>query len=313
MLEVNNLTKQYGSNYAVRDLQFSMKKGEVVGLIGRNGAGKTTTLRMLTGILNPTSGTAQIDGYDIIKQPDAIRARIGFLPDSPPLYGEMTVEAFLRFVAGSKSVANDQVGSKVEKVMVTTNIADHRYEIINRLSHGYRQRVALAQTLVNDPPLLILDEPSSGLDPIQAHEFQQLILSLRDKHTILYSTHNLDEVVQTCNRVLIIEHGLLIAEYTHKQVIEQIPKARTLDLQVRGDGERIRLLLGEKGTITDFHPLLSGSQLIRARISDLQGDNPVESICNTLWKEGIEVISFEIPELTLEQFFISHVEQGGQA
>ena len=214
MIEVSHLVKSYRELKAVQDVSFKVEKGEILGFLGPNGAGKTTTMRMITGVLPPTSGTVKVAGYDVFEQPMEVKKRIGYLPETPPVYTDMTVRAYLRFVAEIKGVRRAQRESEVTKVATQTNCEKFIHRVIGNLSKGQRQRVGLAQALLADPEVLILDEPTVGLDPAQIIEVRELIKSLAGKHTIVLSTHILPEVVATCQRVLIIAQGKVVANDT---------------------------------------------------------------------------------------------------
>jgi ABC-2 type transport system ATP-binding protein len=214
MIEVSHLVKSYRELRAVQDVSFKVEKGEILGFLGPNGAGKTTTMRMITGVLPPSSGSVKVAGYDVFEQPMEVKKRIGYLPETPPLYTDMTVRAYLRFVAEIKGVRRGQRESEVDKVAAQTNCDKFIQRVIGNLSKGQRQRVGLAQALLADPEVLILDEPTVGLDPAQIIEVRELIKSLAGKHTIVLSTHILPEVVATCQRVLIIAQGKVVADDT---------------------------------------------------------------------------------------------------
>ncbi len=211
MIEVEHLTKRYRERVAVDDLSFSLEKGQVLGFLGPNGAGKSTTMKMLTGFLPPSEGTAKVAGFDVFEHPMEVKRRIGYLPETPPLYPEMTVKAYLRFVATLKGLPRRQLASEIERVAASTGTAQVMDRVIQNLSKGYRQRVGIAQALLGSPPLLILDEPTEGLDPTQRAEVRQLIRSLSGSHTVILSTHLLHEVQATCDRVLIINQGKRVA------------------------------------------------------------------------------------------------------
>ena len=211
MIEVRNLTKSYDGKAAISDVTFDVEEGEVLGLLGPNGAGKTTTMRAITGFLPATAGSIAVDGFDVFDDPIEVRRRIGYLPEHPPLYLEMTVAGYLRFVSRIKGVPRADVEFEVERVMERVHVEDVAERIIGRLSKGYRQRVGLAQALIADPPILILDEPTAGLDPKQIHEVRELIREWKGEHTVILSTHILSEVEQTCSRVVIIDRGRIIA------------------------------------------------------------------------------------------------------
>ena len=212
MIEVQNISKRYGDFIAVSDVSFSAAKGDVVGFLGPNGAGKTSTIRILATYLPPTSGTAKIAGFDIMTQSDEVRKRIGYLPETPPLYSEMTVEEYLLFVGRIKGVPSSSLKSRVNDSIERCFIGDVRRKLCQHLSRGYRQRVGLAQAIIHDPEVVILDEPTSGLDPRQIIEIRQLIKSLAQNHTVILSTHILPEVSMVCNKVVIIDRGRVVLE-----------------------------------------------------------------------------------------------------
>src|SRR5437764_698215 len=207
MIEVSHLMKSYRDLKAVQDVTFKVEKGEILGFLGPNGAGKTTTMRMITGVLPPTSGSVKVAGFDVFEQPMEVKRRIGYLPETPPVYTDMTVRSYLRFVAEIKGVKRKEREGEIDRVAQKTNCTQFIQRVIGNLSKGQRQRVGLAQALLGDPPVLILDEPTVGLDPAQIIEVRELIKSLAGKHTILLSTHILPEVVATCQKVLIISNG----------------------------------------------------------------------------------------------------------
>jgi len=207
MLEVTGITKVYGGRRAVEDLTFSVDRGEILGFLGPNGAGKTTTMRILTGFVPPTSGTARVAGFDVQDQPIEVKKRIGYLPEHPPLYSEMLVRSYLNFVATIRGVPRRQIAARVKGAIDRCGLGDVSGRLIGNLSKGFQQRVGLAQAILHDPDLLILDEPTVGLDPSQIREIRQLIKSFAGEHTVILSTHILAEVTMTCSRVLIINEG----------------------------------------------------------------------------------------------------------
>jgi ABC-2 type transport system ATP-binding protein len=212
MIEVRGLTKSYGPYMAVDHISFSVKRGEVVGFLGPNGAGKTTTMRIITGFMPPTTGSVSVAEFDVFESPIEVKRRIGYLPETPPLYGEMTVEEYLRFVARLKLVEKSRISTLVERAIEKTRLGDVRTRLIQNLSKGYRQRVGISQALVSDPEVLILDEPTVGLDPRQVAEVRTLISELKGQHTIILSTHILPEVQATCERIIILNRGKIVAE-----------------------------------------------------------------------------------------------------
>ncbi len=222
MIEVKDLTKSFGERTAVDHVSFVVNKGEILGFLGPNGAGKTTTMRILTGFLPATSGSAKVAGFDVFNDSLEVRKRIGYLPENPPLYLDMTVAAYLDFVARIKNVPAEKRRASVDDALVKTNLQDKRYELIKRLSRGYKQRVGLAQALVHDPEVIILDEPTVGLDPKQIIEVRHLIKGLAGSHTIILSTHILPEVSMTCDRVVIINRGSIAAIDTPANLTTQL-------------------------------------------------------------------------------------------
>jgi ABC-2 type transport system ATP-binding protein len=212
MLEVRNLTKRYGDFVAVRDISFTAAQGQILGFLGPNGAGKTTTMRILTGFLPATSGTAKVAGFDVFTESAEVRRRIGYLPENPPLYTEMTAEAYLRFVARIKGMPRSGIEDAIDRVIHTCGLESVRHRLLGQLSKGYRQRAGLAQALIHDPPVLVLDEPTIGLDPIQIREIRALIQQLAGERTIILSTHILPEVSQICEKVVIINEGQVVLE-----------------------------------------------------------------------------------------------------
>jgi ABC-2 type transport system ATP-binding protein len=230
MIEVRNLTKRYRDRIAIEGLSFSVNEGEILGFLGPNGAGKSTTMKILTGFLPPSAGTARVAGFDVFEQPLEVKRRIGYLPETPPLYPEMTVSGYLKFVAALKRLPGRGVKAEVERVAGLTGVTDAMDRVIQNLSKGYKQRVGIAQALLGSPPVIILDEPTEGLDPAQRAEVRALIKSLAGKHTVILSTHILPEVTMTCEKVLIINQGKMVA-------YDEIRKLAT----VHGQAENVSL------------------------------------------------------------------------
>ncbi|MGZ6097318.1 MAG: ABC transporter ATP-binding protein [Myxococcaceae bacterium] len=211
MIEVTGLSKRYRDRIAVEDLTFSVPEGEILGFLGPNGAGKSTTMKILTGYLPASSGTVKVAGFDVFEEPYEVKRRIGYLPETPPLYPEMTVRGYLRFVASIKGVRRGQMATELDRVARATGVSEVLERLIQNLSKGFRQRVGIAQALLGNPPVLILDEPTEGLDPSQRAEVRQLIKGLAGQHTVILSTHILSEVTVTCERVLILNQGRMVA------------------------------------------------------------------------------------------------------
>jgi ABC-2 type transport system ATP-binding protein len=234
MISVKELTKKYSRNVAVDHISFEVQKGEIVGFLGPNGAGKTTTMRMLTCFLPPTAGTASVAGFDILEQPLDVKKRIGYLPELPPLYLEMDTASYLTFVGKLKGLSGADLAKRVDYVCDRCAIGDVRHKLLGKLSKGYRQRVGLAQAIIHNPDVLILDEPTAGLDPKQINETRDLIRSLAGDHTIVLSTHILPEVEQTCQKVIIINKGRLVATDTVQNLQSRARGAEIMQVEVAG-------------------------------------------------------------------------------
>jgi ABC-2 type transport system ATP-binding protein len=257
MIEVESLTKRYGRTTAVDGISFRVEKGEILGFLGPNGAGKTTTMRVLTGYLPPTEGTARVAGHDVFAQPMEVKRRVGYLPESPPLYPDLTVRDYLTFCARVKGVAPRERARLVDQSIERCRVGEVRSTLIGKLSKGYRQRVGLAQAILHNPEVLILDEPTAGLDPKQINETRELIRGLGGTHTVILSTHILPEVSKTCGRVVIINKGKVVAEDTPENLTRRLKGAGTLQLEARGEEsallEAVRGVPGVLGARTRDH------------------------------------------------------------
>jgi ABC-2 type transport system ATP-binding protein len=242
MISVQDLTKQYAGRMAVDHISFEVQPGEIVGFLGPNGAGKSTTMRVLTGYLPPTSGSVQVNGYDVFRQSLEVKRSVGYMPEMAPLYTDMKVKEYLRFRGELKGLRGRQMRHRVGEVMDLCAVTDVRRRLIGNLSKGYRQRVALADALLHEPPLLILDEPTSGLDPVQIRQVRELLGSLRPKHTILLSTHIMQEVEQICDRVLVIHHGRLLAYDTPANLTRKLRALTQVFVEMEGKGDCVAVL-----------------------------------------------------------------------
>jgi len=231
MIEVTGLGKRYRDRIAVDDLTFSVPEGEILGFLGPNGAGKSTTMKILTGYLPASSGTVKVAGFDVFEEPYEVKRRIGYLPETPPLYPEMTVRGYLRFVASIKGVRRGRMATELERVTHATGVSEVLDRLIQNLSKGYRQRVGIAQALLGNPPVLILDEPTEGLDPSQRAEVRQLIKGLAGQHTVILSTHILSEVTITCERVLILNQGRMVAHDEIKKLAHALGQGDQTSLE----------------------------------------------------------------------------------
>ena len=255
MITVKDLTKKYARNLAVDHISFEVQKGEIVGFLGPNGAGKTTTMRMLTCFLPPTSGTATVAGFDVLEQPLEVKKRIGYLPETPPLYPEMETVEYLNFVGRLKGLSASELGKRIDYVCERCAITDVKNKLLGKLSKGYRQRVGLAQAIIHNPDVLILDEPTAGLDPKQINETRDLIKSLAGDHTIILSTHILPEVEQTCQKVIIINKGKLVATDSVQNLQSRARGAESMLVEVAGrnghlDPDAVRSKLQQIGGVS---------------------------------------------------------------
>lgn len=306
MIEASKLTKDYGTVVAVQDLSFQVGRGEIVGVLGPNGAGKTTTLRMLAGFLGPTGGTVKIDGIDIQKQPREAKRRLGYMPEAAPLYPEMRVTEYLEFRAALKEVPRAERRRAIGTAIERAALADVAETVVAHLSKGYRQRLGLADALVASPPLLILDEPTAGLDPNQIRDVRSLIRELGAEHTILLSTHILSEVEATCDRALVIHRGRLVAEGSLEQLSLQ-GRAKRITLRVRDPEGKSRAIAEglEAVTRVELEPEEGGGV---ARLSlEVTGD-PVtlaERLVERLVHASIGVSALETARASLEEVFAS--------
>ncbi len=243
MIEVKNLVKKYGDHTAVNNISFTVEGGKIYGLLGPNGAGKSTTMNIVTGCLAASEGSVTVDGHDIFEDPKAAKKCIGYLPENPPLYGDMTPYEYLTFVAEAKKVKGGYIGSQIREVMEITGLTDMKDRLIRNLSKGYRQRVGIAQAMLGDPDVIILDEPTVGLDPKQILEIRELIRKLGETKTVILSSHILAEISAVCERVMIISHGNLVANDTIEHLEEIANRSNKLRITVRGDAEAIKTRL----------------------------------------------------------------------
>jgi ABC-2 type transport system ATP-binding protein len=310
MIEVEHLSKIYGSTPAITDVTFSVEPGEILGLLGPNGAGKTTTMRILAGYLPATNGNARIAGYDVHENSLAVRQRIGYLPETPPLYPDMTVEGFLHFVARIKGVSAGDRPNKVTAAIERCNLEDKRRVIIRKLSKGYRQRVGIAQAIVHDPPAIILDEPTVGLDPRQIIEVRNLIKSLAGTHTIILSTHILPEVSMTCSRVAIINRGKVVATNTPENLMTQLTGGSGYELEIEGEAALAKQVLQNVAGVSliESIPTTGGHQpqTNRAylRVISQPGKEPGKDIVATLVRAGFGLHELRRVNATLEDVFL---------
>ncbi len=315
LIEVEHLSKAYSGTVAVADISFRVERGEILGFLGPNGAGKTTTMRILTGFLPATSGTARVAGFDVFEQSLQVRRHIGYLPENPPLYPDMTVEGYLDFVARIKNVLPEDRRNRVNAAIAMTNLEEYRSELIKRLSRGYKQRVGLAQALVHDPDVIILDEPTVGLDPKQIIEVRHLIKSLRGSHTIILSTHILPEVSMTCDRVVIINKGRIAAVDTPENLTAQLRGGNLVRLEVRADGDALQQALRQISGVRNIsvEALPDGARL-RAAVETEAGSDLRSRIAATIVGRGWELYELRAVSLSLEEIFLQlTTEEPGEA
>src|SRR2546425_1925571 len=296
-------------------MSFQVEKGEILGFLGPNGAGKTTTMRIITGFMPATDGSVRVDGFDVFDNPLDVRRRIGYLPESPPLYLEMSVTGYLRFVAKIKGVPKQNLDNEVARVMARASITDVKDRIIAKLSKGYKQRVGLAQALVNDPPVLILDEPTIGLDPKQIHEVRELIKELAGNHTVVLSTHILPEVEQTCHRVVIIDRGKIVAVDTPKNLRFQLQGAERISLEVQGPVSEITSKLKALPGVVDVRKIADTDGRHRFQVDGELRKDIRSDLARTIVQNGWGLYELQSATMSLEDIFLklTKEEEGEKA
>ena len=326
MIELVRVGKQFGQRWAIQDLTCSVEQGEVLGFLGPNGAGKTTTMRIVTGYMPPTTGSVRVAGIDALEDPVRLKTRVGYLPETPPIYGEMTVRGYLHFVAEMRRVPRHRRRKHVDEVMERVGVADVADRLAGRLSRGYKQRVGLAAALIGEPPVLVLDEPTAGMDPRQIIEMRRLIRSLAGRHTVLLSSHILPEVATTCQRVLIINKGRLVAQDTPENLSARLGGHRQIRLEVRGSREAVEAALAEvpglaqaRFSVPGDHPdrVLVDLELKPSRPSDDSTDgrtDPMrsfdevrEAIFFAMAEHRLPILEMRSVDLSLEDVFLQLV------
>jgi ABC-2 type transport system ATP-binding protein len=301
LIDVKGLTRYYGEKRAISDVTFHVNKGEVLGLLGPNAAGKTTTMRILTCYMPPTSGTATVGGYDILEQSLEVRKIIGYLPENPPLYTDMVVHDYLTFVSHLKGVEKNRIKSEVDSVIEKTNLGDVRNRIIGKLSKGYKQRVGLAQALLNNPQIVILDEPTVGLDPKQIIEIRQLIKGLSGEHTVILSSHILPEIEQTCERVVIINEGKVVAEDTVENLTNRMRGVQRINLQVEGDQDAVKKALQSVDAIQKMNVTMKDN------VCEVEVESPQDirkDLARVIVNNGLGLLELSTERFTLEEIFL---------
>ena len=304
MIEVQHLTKRYGRVTAVDDVTFRVERGEILGFLGPNGAGKTTTMRILTGYMPATEGKAIVAGFDVFDQPIEAKRRTGYLPETPPLYPDMSVVEYLTFVSKIKGVPSAERRQRVQQVMQKTRVDDMANRLCSKLSKGYRQRVGLAQALIHNPDVLILDEPTAGLDPKQIIETRQLIRGLAGDHTIILSTHILPEVSQTCQRVVIINRGKVVAVDTPDNLTSRLRGSETMYLQVDAAGADAESILQRVSGVTRVSVADTKQQVIGYEVDSEAGRDVRRELAAAVVSRGWGLLEMRPMRMSLEEIFL---------
>lgn len=309
MIEVNNLVKKYGNHVAVDDISFMVEEGKIYGLLGPNGAGKSTCMNIMTGYIAATSGEVKINGHDIMKEAEEAKRYIGYLPEIPPLYPDMTVCEYLNFVAELKKVPKGERSKEIEDVMSKTFILDMKNKLIKHLSKGYKQRVGLAQAMLGNPSVIILDEPMVGLDPKQILEIRELILSLKKDHTIILSSHILSEVSAVCDEIMIISKGKMVACDTPEGLSHMMQGDTTLELDVKGNTNELSEILSAIEDISSYITDEKENGIVHADIRIENGKEIREVLFDMLAKGNMPIFRLETVSKSLEDIFLELTEE----
>ena len=307
MIEVKELTKSYGPTLAVNNVSFNANAGEVVGFIGPNGAGKTTTMRILTCYLTADTGTATVAGFDVLEHAIDVRKNVGYLPESAPLYADMGVVEYLKFMAEIREIPKSQRKERMRTVVDICGLEGVIQKDIGELSKGFRQRVGLAQSLIHDPPILILDEPTSGLDPTQTIEIRNLIKDIGQEKLVLFSTHILPEVAATCSRILMINHGQIVANGTLEELVNQVRSDNILHVTIKGAEDEITTKLRQLEGITEVTPVSTDNGIVRYEIASGQDISDVSStIFNAAVQNRWDLVELNQESIDLEHIFLHY-------
>lgn len=309
MIKIDRVTKIFGHTVAVKNISFEVKKGEILGFLGPNGAGKTTTMRIITGYFPPTNGNAYVAGHSVLDDPLSVKRRIGYVPENPSMYRDMRVNEYLRFVGAIKGVKRSLLKDSIEKSVQLCALESVVHRRIKELSKGFRQRVALGQALVNDPPVLVLDEPTSGLDPKQIHEIRELIKSMAGKRTIILSTHILPEVSMTCNKVVIINEGKIVAVDTTENIGRSFTHTNQIEVTVQGPSDRI------VENLTKMDGIKGVDHKEMSYIIDVEKDTDLRAeIAKKIVENGFDLLELKRKSLSLEDIFLKLViKEEGQS
>lgn len=302
MIEVSQLSKSYGQVQALKEISFTVEAGHIVGFLGANGAGKTTTMDIMCGCIGADTGVVKIAGFDITENPLEAKRSLGYLPDSPPLHSEMRVEDFVRYAGELHKVPRRQIGQKVDYALEKLSLIDVRRRLVGNLSKGYRQRVALAQAIVHDPKVLILDEPTEGLDPNQIAQIRELIRSLAGQHTILLSSHILSEVQNTCDRIIIIHNGRVVQQGTYQELVQAMEAGSVYRLKVVRQAEILVPLLRNMADVLNPHQT-SDTNVIEFGVSAQASSQVVEDVVKTVIEKGCGLRELAEKTKSLEEVF----------
>ena len=309
MIEVKDLTKRYGPITAVDNISFRVERGEILGFLGPNGAGKTTTMRVITGYMPPTEGRVIVAGFDVLDQPIDAKKRTGYLPETPPLYPDMTVRDYLLFVAAIKNVPRVNRKAKVDQTLERARVTDMADRYCWKLSKGYRQRVGIAQALIHDPDVLVLDEPTAGLDPKQIIETRQLIKDLAGDHTIVLSTHILPEVSQTCQRVVIINKGQVVAVDTPDNLTAQVGNSEVVYLKIDTLGTNVTPTLAAVPGVTNISTTETNGTVVSFQVETQQGDDIRQQLAAAVINQGSGLLELRPMQVSLEEVFLSLITE----
>lgn len=309
MIEVAGLTRYYGRDAAVRDVSFTIADHEIVGFLGLNGAGKSTTLKVLAGLLLPSSGSVKIDGLDVVQAPDSLRSRIGFLPEDTPLYKDMRVGDFVAYAGQLKGMAAADVQARLDDVLARCGLSDRKDQVISELSHGYRKRVGIAQAIIHDPKLVILDEPISGLDPKQIREIREVVVGLKETCTVLISSHILSEISQTCDRILVLKDGRLVAEGSEDELAASTSGGGRFDLELRGSRADVDRVLGSFSSAVSHSISADESGIVTAAV--VLDSDAREQLVAHIVAGGLGLRRLEASASELEEIFLNITSAGG--
>ncbi len=305
MIEVQNLTKYYGTKQALDNISFSIREGEVLGFLGPNGAGKSTAMKIITCYLSPSDGTVTVDGFDVFNDSLAVRKLIGYLPEHPPLYLDMTVKDYIEFTAKIKGVTKKNLRGSVDRVVEKCGLQKYYHANCGSLSKGYRQRVGIAQAMVHEPKFLILDEPTIGLDPIQIVEIRELIKGFGKDHTVILSTHILPEVDMTCERVIIINDGKVVAEDTMKNLRGSIPQTDNMLVEYQGSSNTVMKTIEGIDGVKGLEQFSLNENRTALKIFVEKGADPRPEIARTIISENLDLLEIKFESMTLEQIFVN--------